>query len=275
MVARKREDILKRSREMERHRHKRRRLALAITLVVFIGVVLIAVNLNSFAIKSVLVRGAESIPSGDIELLAREGTRGSYLYLVPRASIFFYPRAQLLSAISTLSPRVASARMHVTTRRILVIDITERAPRYVWCGTAHASSTEAKDENGCLYLDIAGFAFAHAFNAKGLPYPIFIIGTNTPILERTALGPLVFAPLARFVDSLSPEVQRVEVEDERSEVFTTTGYRLIVNTYTDFESARRNLSVMLARPEIRERLSHGEVPEYIDLRVPEKIFYKF
>lgn len=275
MVARKREDILKRSREMERRRYKRRRLVLALSLSVLVGGALIVVNLNTFAIKSILVRGTESFPSGDIELLAREGTRGSYFYLVPRASIFFYPRAQLTSAIQDLSSRIASVRMHVTTKRILVIDVTERAPRYLWCGGGTASSTETRDKNGCLYLDANGFAFAHAFNAKGLPYPVFIIGTSTPTLERAALGPLTFTPLARFVDTLAPDVERVDVHDERSEIFTKTGYRLIVNTFTDFGAAQRNLAIMLARPEVREKLSHGEVPEYIDLRVPEKVFYKF
>ena len=142
MAVRRREDILKRSREMKSRRRTHRRLALVITFVVFISASLIALNLNAFDIKSILVRGTGSLPSGDIELLAREGMLGSYLYLVPRTNIFFYPHTALLKNIRELSPRIASVRMHVTTTRILVIDITEHAPRYLWCGKEEKSCSQ-------------------------------------------------------------------------------------------------------------------------------------
>lgn len=265
MAIRRREEILKRSRQMERHRRSLRQIVLSVLLVILIGASLIAVNLNAFAIKSVLVRGAGNTPSGDIELLARKGITGSYLYLVPRASVFFYPRALLTKSIFALSPRIASVRMHVSAARTLVIDIAERSPRYLWCGTG----------TDCLYLDENGFAFAHAFSGNGLPYPIFSIGSTTPVLEHLALPSSTFLPLSHFVDTLPVKAERIRVEGERSEITVNGGYRLIVNSYTDFTAARRNLSVTLASQELTGPLSQGKTLQYIDLRVPEKVFYKF
>ena len=265
MAIRRREDILKRSREMRRKRRSIQRIVFVVLLIALIGASLVAVNVSTFAIKSILVRGTTSVPSGDVELLARKDIAGSYFYLVPRASVFFYPHATLLKDISALSPRIASVQMHVSATRILVIDIMERSQRYLWC----------RESTDCLYLDDNGFAFAHAFTGKGLPYPIFDIGSSTPTLERVALPPSTFIPLARFIDTLPSGVTRVRIEGQRSEISMAAGYRLIVNTYTDFATARKNLAVTLASPELTVPLSRGTTLQYIDLRVPEKVFYKF
>jgi len=265
MAIRRREDILKRSREMKRKRRSLRRIVFVVIVVVLIAASFFILSLDTFTIKSVLVRGSTSVPSGDIELLAHKTIAGSYAYTIPRSSIFVYPRTTLITHISALSPRIVSVQVHISATRILVIDISERTPRYLWCG----------DSPDCVYLDEGGFAFARAFTDLALPYPIFTMATSTPALNQTILDQHRFIPLARFIDTLPLKVQRVHIEGDRSDITVASGYRIIVDAYTDFAAARRNLLVALSRPEFTIPFSRGEVLQYIDLRIPQKVFYKF
>lgn len=250
---------------MERKRRAFRRTVLGVALVVLVVGVFVIINLSTFKIRGVTVRGANNVPSGDVELLANSAITGSYVYVVPRSSIFFYPRSLLTTRVKALSPRIASVRVYVNAARTLVIDISERSPAYLWCS----------EKDACLLVDKGGFGFAQAFGSANLLFPRFIIGSTTPKVGNVPLSLDVFIPLARFIDTVPVKVTRVYVLGERSEIVTKEGYTLIVNIYTDLASARRNLMLALSDPELTSSFARGIYPEYIDLRVAEKVFYKF
>ena len=78
-------------------------------LVVLIFLVLIYfIRQERFLIDAITVDGVKTIPKDFIEKPVREIISGNYYFIIPKASAFFYDKANIIASISKSFPEIKS-----------------------------------------------------------------------------------------------------------------------------------------------------------------------
>lgn len=271
---RKRDEVLKRSRELVHRRRRLRYLVLAVLCVLLCVGFFVVVHLDALTLKSVDVRGVEHVSGEEIEGVVLEELEGSYAFMVPRAHLFFYPKSRIEERVRALSPHIQSVRVRARSTTRLVVTVREREESFVWC----ALGREGDLEQSCFYTDAEGYAFSSTVGTGGLSY-LTIVSTlpgEGPTLGARPLLPLEFVTLTSFIRSLPAEAYQVWIRaGGRREIYMREGYFIIVNASTDLKSALSNVRTALLSEEIVGARSRGEELEYLDVRVREKVFYRF
>lgn len=232
-------------------------------------------------------------------VIVKDVLRGTYLGIIPRDSIFFYPSESIHTSILSMYPNIAAVSLFRDGFTKLSIKVSNRVPIGHWCGFA-ASSTPSNSllhdviptvDNQCYLFDAGGFVYATAtetfFNVDGAPaalsesnpdktltsfvlFDALEVNTSSPIgatLKDANQLPTVF-DFARQLSSVGPLVSVVVIREDEVDFFLTTGPRITYllrdeqNAFTALVSAKESLS--LSDPTL----------EYIDLRFPGKIYWK-
>lgn len=108
------------------------------------------------------------------------GTR----FIIPRDSIFFFPRRAVIRAVKERFPRIRTLQLQRAGFSKLKVSVTERTPKLEWCGEAQG------DTQNCFLVDETGFLFAPSIKKAS---------TTTLYGKLTAPGPLksfFYAPQA-------------------------------------------------------------------------------
>ncbi len=210
-----------------------------------------------------------------IELLTRHDLQGSYLFIIPKDSIFFYPEATIEKDILSLRPDIASASVHRSGFSSLSVQTVSRIPAYWWCGDDRSDG----NETSCYEADWAGFVF--------LPVPetdfalssltrIYVPLTTaagtaayplTSTLTNATAIPEIFA-LTKEIKSLGAVVTGIRIHSDEVSLYTSSG------TYVTYLLGHEKEALSLltaALPSLS--LTDGSV-EYLDLRFDGKIYIK-
>jgi hypothetical protein len=158
-------------------------------IAALLAVGLYLIWMPAFRIHDVEANGPSSETA---RLVVQKYTSGSYAYIVPRNSVFFYPQERIRSAILDASPDVSAVSLRRTSFTSLVIETTPRAKAFIWCGT----SIDAPVADGSCYdADIDGLIFK---KDPDQPSPA-VTGTST---QRMPQGDIrVFGALDRDIPS--------------------------------------------------------------------------
>ena len=123
-------------------------------------------NLKQFRIDQIKITELSYADNDVYQATASSTISGSYYFgLIPKNSIFFYPKRELLNKFQ--DPDVKNIQISVTNN-ILNIEITERHAIFLWCNT---------DNSLCDYLDQDGISFSVAPQIQGSAYVIFADGS--------------------------------------------------------------------------------------------------
>ena len=182
-------------------RRKARKTGLIIALVV-LGIVLAAAVyalwLPQFRIQEVQAEG----PGRDHMIeVAQTTLRGTYAFVVPRNSIFFFPKEDIRAAILADNPEAGALSISRNSFTSISITATARAKTFVWCGT----QVETPYGDGtCFDTDAEGLVFRPA--GVSTSTMVVSVSSSTP----TSPGDLrIYAPLDRDVSEGSPIGARV------------------------------------------------------------------
>ncbi len=261
----------------ERRRLRRRNLLIAsgIALVFFLGALLYASWQPSVRIVHIEVYGFND----SLARIAEAELAGSYLSLVPRNSIFFYPERAIRKAIYTQYGEVAAVSLFRNGLTGLTIRVTTRVPIARWCpeevseimGT---STPEAAPRADCYFFDDQGLLYATTTDA--VPVNSFSVHAPLPTGETTPRGqtlpqaeqlPSVFN-FAREIAQFGSLVQTVSIEEQEVALKLESGTRVRYvlgqeeQAFSALVSAKQNLN-----------LRDGSL-EYIDLRFEGKVYLK-
>lgn len=255
-----------------RARRKRMLIACGAVLVLIIIAVLV-LRLKSFQIKEVVAEGVPSTGSAQVQEVASELLSGSYLWLVPKTNIFFYPRSHLEQELGQRFPRLSSIAASLEGAHILHIKGVERAPFARYCALA-LSGVE-----GCYFLDETGFIFdASPVFSEGV---YFTYATAVPLedpLGRQFIPQPEFESLAAFVTRVGTfgvEPHSLELSDTEGTMILRSGASIKFSRGVDTAALSRALESFLESEPIKAEKDFWNKLSTLDMRTENKVFYSF
>lgn len=142
-------------------------------LVGVLALLIYVLWLPSFRVQRVEATGpnAEAIAA-----TAQSSIAGTYGYILPRDSIFFFPKDRMREAVLAAHPEVSALSISRSSFNSLTLSGTSRASSFIWCGTS--IDTPAPD-GSCFEADAEGLIFRQA--AVSTTTMVLSTGSSTPV----------------------------------------------------------------------------------------------
>lgn len=279
------------SPQYARRRHEQRirqSIVAGVALLIIFGSLVLISRLGIFQIQSVRIEGNSVTATGDIEAKIAELTAGNYLFVFPKTNVWLYPKAAILSAIKTQWFRIETVSSELVGQwrgeAMLLMRISERTPRYVWCGVSAPSTVRVGSGNEhCLYSDEYGYLYAEAASFSGTPYVKLYggVATGTPSLGSYFLAsstPDAFGSALSFISAIGgvdflgasfKPLALIAKENNEFEVVTVSGTRIFFTLDQDIQR-----SIEAFRRVVNSENLTAVTVEYLDLRYGNKVYYK-
>ena len=259
-------------------RKKRRRVFLVrisffiIFVAIVVGALVYGFNTNVLKIQNVVVRGGQEFVNKDVEEYAEQILAGAYLGMLSKQNILFYPKRQIKSEILNNFPRLKDISLELDPfkEQILDLRIAEREEDGVWC-------RKLGEELDCYFIDSEGYVFAPAptySDGVVFSYHGYIEGdpVGSQYIEGDALK-----NISAFIQAIKNNQDLNELQPIGLEYLNTNEYKLLLKDgsfvlFSDIYGiayAYDNLVISMTKEEI----NLSEI-EYIDIRIPNKVFYK-
>ncbi len=279
-----------------RNRIKQRQRALLARAGVLLALMAVLLGMLSwvshyprYQITEIAVRGSEALDDRALAEVVRDTLSGRYAALFARSNAFIYPRSGISDRLRKTYPRIRTLDVDTVSLHAIRIEITERTPAGLWCGTLPPEERNDLAE-ACYFMDNEGFIFSDApvfssdvyFTAYGplaaARDPIYR-DASKPTGKRFA-APEVFAHIIKVRDLL----RRSGLAFQGAAVETGSDYKLFLDTggfikastsIPPEETARDAAAAIEVKQRERERFF--EELEYIDARFADfdRIFFKF
>lgn len=264
------------------YKKKRRRKILKFSLLLFlfssfVSSLVYLSRQEKFLVSEVVISGDDIV--NRVEMIERVSSvlEGYYFWLIPKANIIVLPRSEIRSALLGDFKRLKSIELDVE-KRTLVILPEERIPIALYCSNA-LGIVEYGIASDCYFLDEEALIFAKAPAFSGPSY--FIYGTEENISDPvgknfTTAEKLIL--LSRFIESLADleiRVVALEIGSEDYTLLTSDRVHIMWKKEHDLGRIYSNLSAFLSEESIRGQKDFLERIEYLDLRVEDKVFYRF
>jgi cell division septal protein FtsQ len=266
-----------RSNLRERRRRARRRLlyVLAVLFVLLVLGALYGLQQPAVRINHVEVFGS-TLP---LEGIAREAMQGSYLGIVPRDSVFFYPERTIRERILSAYGDIATVSLFRNKLTGLTIRVTSRTPIARWCpegieAVAGTTTPQPDEQTECYLFDDSGLLFATSSEVPLVNSFVVSVPLGKPelpvrgqVVPNAELLPGAFT-FARQLSGLGSPVRTILIEVPQATLMLENGTRLLYvlgkeqEAYTALVSAKNNLN-----------LKDGSL-EYADLRFSGKVYIK-
>ena len=262
-------------RARRRGRRARTALLLVTLLLALLGGIIWFLHAPFVRVAAIYISGAESVTQAQVREAVRNAISGTYLYAIPKDSIFFYPKRTIEQSLIERFPELKSVVVRADNFDTLAVAVAERAPQALWCG-AGASSTGCAlmDDGGVVYApaaDFSGDAYVHYFGAvvpllAGAPLPTQYLTEK----NYSALSALVVAIGETQKDD--PIGQVVVDENNDVRVYFWKDFLLIFSLNDDSADVYERFTLALTA----EPFTTHALPdfEYLDLRFGDKLYYK-
>ncbi len=239
----------------------------AIAFVLVIGV-LLGLRHESILIKDIHVEGHKVLEEDDVRAIVMKELEGSYGFIIPRASAFFYSKSDIQDALMTIHKRVKIVHVDRTSLTALTVRITEREPAALWC---------EDDEVPCYFMDAAGYVFAESPIYSGSVYVLFkkglisdtVIGSQYMPEDEFTLVTTFIATLTR----LSLSTRSFDVGADEYTLHLTEGGKIHFVRGGDLDSVLLALETTLMSESFKKH-SLSEL-DYLDLRFSNKAVVKW
>ncbi|MDP3958266.1 MAG: hypothetical protein Q8Q36_02265 [bacterium] len=253
------------------------------TLVLFSGVLAFFLFLfrePSLRVNAVELSGAEAVPAEEILGVVNESLAGAYFRLVPKESVFFYPKGAIEEELAARFPRLARVELSLENFRALRVEVIERAPAYLWCGSAREIVTSE-----CFSLDETGYVFDRPAVFSGSSLARFygaLAGEGDGAVGKRFLPENEFAELRRFLVAaealgLAPSsLVKKGGQAGDYEISLKEGGTLLFTLDGGAEKPASNLESALDTDPLKKNMAaKRSALDYIDLRFGNKVFFKF
>ena len=210
---------------------------------------------------------------------AQEIINENYLWIVPKSNILLLPRNEIAEILKEKFPRIKFLNQNLVEGRTLEMTIEERSPFALYCSEA-GHFLEASD---CYFLDNEGFIFADAPSFSGEVYFIYSgMGLDEP-LGKQFFEPEQFVSLSAFIARLErhnllpvafgASLETADLIGRYTLYLPNTGV-IFWNAEENLETIESNLNSFFASDVVQEEKRFLEKISYMDLTVPNKVFYK-
>jgi hypothetical protein len=282
-----------------RLRRRRIRIALGILFLLVCTGIVYELRQSTVRISDVLILGADQ----SFAKIARSAMQGSYLGIIPRDSIFFFPASRIRADIVAEHPDIAAVSISRDGFSSISIKVDNRVPIARWCGSS-PTSTQPENSPGeevmqttsgdCYLFDASGFVYATATRMRDVssgnsesnpdktltPFLLFSLLKPDAIsrigatLKDSNYIPVIF-DFARRLASFGPSIGAVVIRaDEVDFYFATTTQSVIAGPrITYLLGDEQNAFTALVSAKGQANLFDPTL-KYVDVRFPGKIYLK-
>jgi cell division septal protein FtsQ len=241
-------------------------------------------------ISRVILKGGLLVKESDVSEKSFEYMSGSYFWLFPKNSSFWYPKNKLEDFLSQNFKRIETISIKLDGFQNMVVTIEERKPFAIWCDSMikeeSVSTTTENMEDGsspvskCYFIDKNSTIFSEAPYFSGDAYFKYYgsIGTSTPIGNYYIASSTEFDEINNFINSvekmsLHPQYLVTKGVGDYSLVISGGG-EILFDLKKPLSEVSQNLESLLKTPALSTSTNQDLPIEYIDLRYGNKLFYK-
>lgn len=243
----------------------------SVLVLIILGLAIFGLNYLLIDTGATVVEGNSIVSSGDIKESITRLTEGKYFGLIPKSSILFFPKGEILSALKSAFPILKTIQIKRENLSALTLNVVERKPYGVYC-----KGTEDMSLQGCIFVDDNGFLYKETPVMSISDFVIFKVASSSLDINDSVY-PEFFDSLKLFIASLSDVkfvVKEVILEvDGDLELLMQDGLKIFVSEPYDFSSAFDNLKIVLSGNIFKENVKISDI-SYIDLRFGNRVYYK-
>lgn len=174
-------------RDRRKKARKKGLIILSILFVVVLAVLIYILWLPALRIQQVQATG----PNAEaVAVTAQSSIAGRYALVLPRDSIFFFPKDAMREAVIAAHPEVSALSISRSSFNSLTLTGTSRASSFIWCGT---NIDTPVPDGTCFEADAEGLIFRPA-----------TVSTTTVVLSTGSSTPASAGDL-RIFSALVPE----------------------------------------------------------------------
>ena len=276
---------------MQKLLHKRRRVHRIVRIVVTVLSIALVVGVFIFLhdrrmqIYTIDISGNQVTDTTAIVTDVQNSLSGSYLHIVPKTSIFFYPKNKVIANLQKDFPRFDSIEVSLINKNTLSVRVVEERGTALWCG----QDAEILDFKApCYFTDPTGQIIDTAPYYSGNVYVRFyggtISATETNPLGKRFVDEDLYKKLLTFSDniaSLGFPIKAIRITGGTDDFFildlgnSNTAFVQFHST-DDFDTLYSNLKLALGKTELADQISADRSNlQYFDLRFTNKVYYRF
>jgi len=264
---------------------KRKRLIINIILgsicvLILLCLAIVILRLSFLQIKTIEVSGATSLPASEIQMVVFNELDGYYLSLIPKTSIFFYPKSRINAVFRKEYPKIVSHEVEIRGISVIEVNLIEREPNVMVC----EGYVDDESVDSCFFADKSGLVYEKVNDDYlGEFFKYYLNTSSTTIsLGSNFIDKNKFIEIQKFINDLNAtiiEATGLLIGDDGSYelyIINRDGSRAVVymDDRTPLDRTMNNL-VLFWQNVINKKIGLSHVPnfEYINLRFGKNIFY--
>jgi hypothetical protein len=231
-------------------------------------------------LRNIEVVGTETISSEDIVKNIKQSMEGEYVYVIPKTSIFFYPKSSVYENLLRTFPKIDTIESEIEGTSKIKFSVKEKIPSVVVC----EGFREDESSSSCYFSDMTGYIYEKVDQQFDGVYFKYYLNTSSTTLTvgSNFIEKDRFSKLQEFVeginDTIVPATGILIADDGSYELYIQNRDLSTAVVYfddrTSFEKTLQNLSVFLANANSK-KIGVETIPnfEYINLRFGNNVFY--
>lgn len=252
---------------------KRHRVFILKTLF-FIGLAIAMIGLVLYIfffsvlleIKDISVSGLNKVSSDKFNNGLNERLNYKWLGLLEhQKNVFFFDSDAFKTEALAVFQEIKDISINKKPPHTLNIAVTERETAGIWCFV-----------DGCKYFDKEGVTWGEAAKSSGfLILVVDDLRSNMQEMDRELLAGIML--ISERLKELNILVSKFTVPDNfigDFKVLTSDGYELLFNMDSDIKEQLDVLEIFLAEKQNESPPAGGFKPQYIDLRINGRVYYK-
>ncbi len=261
--------------ELRRARRVKLFFVFLLLILLAIGGIIGFLRKKDFQISQVSVVGTKSLSDQQILDTVHEYLDGSYAIIIPKTNTLLLSKDSLAQHVLNKIPSISNVTISFREKNSIQVSIQEKKPSYIWCG----DSCYFVDENGVIYEESPRYTPGVFLTFSGG------VLEGDPI-KQTFISQDLFKKTLNLLDQLENlEIKILGVhygEDVSLQISSVrkvsigTQAKIIVGTDESVADVVKALTLLLNDKAFASSIiSKGQLLQYIDIRFPDKIYYKF
>ncbi len=269
-----------RSKKLRKKKKKVLQWKLGVFCLLILAIVfgcIYVLRLNYLQIQEVYVEGEYTSLSTRVSEDVGSVLEGKYLWLIPKTNIFLYPKSNIEDALSLNYPEIEkySIELDIFHTKTLKITVKERQEIGVWC-------RYVSEKEECYFIDNSGYVFEKSPN-----YSDGVLMKYSGRIQGEPLGAQyvpreTFQKIISFVNAVNAKsdaymlrITGLNFEKDSNLTFRLqNGGSLFVDLNTGLTQTFENVSILLSQDSFLYEIEDGSFIDYVDARLPGKVFYK-
>ena len=261
---------------------EKRRKVFVVKVLFFIGLVIAVAGLILYLlffsgfldIREVSISGLDKVGNDEFNSGLNNRLNSKWLGLLEhqRNILFFNSKDFKAEALASF-PEIKGVSINKEPPHTLEIDITEREMAGIWCFSL-PSPEEA--DGGCRYFDMEGNLWGEAARSSGfIVLNVSDLRPDIKTIDFGLLATIIFTSnRLKEMDILVSKFTIPKNFIGNFSATTSSGYELLFSTDFDIGEQLKVLEIFLAEKQNDPWSVGGFKPQYIDLRINGRVYYK-